>query len=447
MVRASREDPGVSSVVGTVLMLGITIAVFAGFSLVVLDQFEGSGDRLRSDLGVVQEGDRYVLQHRGGDPVPLDEATLRFAVDGAPTELPLAELAGQTADGSLWHVGESLCLSGPQPPCEYDGSQITSLLVIHRNAVLFSDAGGSVAVPGITVTYLSGGSATAGTLTGLAGAQSASDAGAEATLAEGATNVPGGTATATFSGTAVASSSATNPSHALAGQLSGDTSDQRAVLDADDDYVQVSGFTLPASANGVSAVTIGFEGRKQSSGGSDPQVRLSYSVGGVTGATTATATLATTTDGHVTATVTADRAWTVAALASLAVRVEVTNNPSRDAGIDHVYATVQYSTAPTTVYALDARLDFASVPAASGHQVQLRYRTTGDTFTVQVWDGSTYTTRGGTLSSTSAAVWTYTLAAAEWNGGAPRLRIVDADPAGTTQGTVAIAYARVVSTP
>lgn len=436
-----------SSVVGTVLMLGITIAVFAGFSLVVLEEFEGSSGRLRADLGAVQEGDRYVLQHRGGDPVPLEQVTLRLAIDGVPTEMPLTDLAGQTADGTLWHVGESLCLSGPQPPCEHDGSQITDLLVVHDNAVVFADTGGSTVVPGTTVTYLSGATVATGGLAGLAGAQSASDSGAEATLTEAGTLLPGGTATATFSGSAVASSSATDPANALGGALSGDASDLRALLGADGDWVEVSGLALPAAANGVSSVTLGFEGRKESTGGSSPQVQLTYTVSGAPGATTATATLSSTADGHVTATVTGDRAWTVADVAALAIRVEVTNNPSRDAGIDHVYATIQYSTAPTTVYELDAQLDFGAVPAASSHQVQLRYETSGESFEVQVWDGSAYTARGAALSSTASAVWTYTLTAAEWNGGAPRLRVVDGDPASTTQGTLAIAYARVVSTP
>jgi hypothetical protein len=88
------------------------------------------------------------------------------------------------------------------------------------------------------------------------------------------------------------------------------------------------------------------------------------------------------------------------------------------------------------------------VPRGSTHTLEVRARTSGEPFSVQVWDGATWTTRA--TVATVAPAWadvSHGLTAAEWNGGTVRVRFVDAntgpDP---TADTLEVDHLRVVST-
>jgi hypothetical protein len=427
-------------------MLGITITVFAGFSLFVLEEFSEQSDTLRAELEVLQDGDRYVLQHNGGEPLELGQGRLVVTLGGARDEVPLTALAAQTGDGSWWRIGESLCVSGPAP-CHYDHEQVEALQLVYGNAVVLSetDAGG----PASVTTFVTGSLVVTGTVGSFSAAQSSRDSNAEATLAEDAVVVPAGAATGTFSGAETFSNLAASPNNALAGSLSGDGTEARAMLDDTGDWVEVAGFALPGTATSVTSVTIGFEGSSAATTGSLPQVRLSYYLVAddpAAGPSVLDQTLTSTTDAQFTLSVTGDRTtWTVDDVETMRVRVEVVNNPNRDARIDHVYAIVGYEKAATTVYELEVELGVAGVPERDLHTLQLDYRVVGDSFTVKVWDSDAaqYVQRG-TLSAATSTGWSWTLTEAEYNGGAPRLLFEDV-ASDATPGTLYLDYVRVVS--
>lgn len=94
-------------------------------------------------------------------------------------------------------------------------------------------------------------------------------------------------------------------------------------------------------------------------------------------------------------------------------------------------------------YELDIEAGFSGVPSGT-NELQIRYRITGDTepVDIQVGDGAGGWTTRGTLSSTTFANFTYTLAAGEYNGGSPQIRFIDTSDDGT-QTTVEIDYARI----
>lgn len=90
----------------------------------------------------------------------------------------------------------------------------------------------------------------------------------------------------------------------------------------------------------------------------------------------------------------------------------------------------------------------ATVPRGTTHTLEVRARTTGEPFDVQVWNGTTWTTRG-TVDAVAPA-WdaiSHGLAAGEWDGGTVRTRFV-----ATGSGVDAVAdalsveYLRVVAT-
>jgi hypothetical protein len=88
------------------------------------------------------------------------------------------------------------------------------------------------------------------------------------------------------------------------------------------------------------------------------------------------------------------------------------------------------------------------VPVGSTHTLEVRARTTGEPFDVQVWDGATWTTRAS--AAAAAPAWgnaSHGLTAAEWNGGTVRVRFVDAGTgADPVADTLEVDHLRVVST-
>jgi flagellin-like protein len=292
-----------------------------------------------------------------------------------------------------------------------------------------------------TRTYPASFAATTGTLAAFASLQSDTDAGAEAVLAEGLVAGPPATGGPTkFSGTTASTGSATSPNNALA------SDDVRATMGTTGGFLEVTGLDLPAGALTVTAVTIGFEGRKDATGGTDPTVRLDHRVGAgayVTGTNLAVTANADT--DHVRALA---GPFTVADVEAMTVRLFHVTDTNRDVQVDHVFATVTYTTAGADQYQMSIQLDWAGVPAGAAHMLELRYRVTspGDTFTLQVWNGATWRSCPGSLDATTPTVRACPLVLpAEYLAGSPRVRLVDATPSGAAQGTLYLDSVRVAS--
>lgn len=122
-------EEAVSSVVGTVLMLGITVAVFGGLSVVALDYVsDHRPSGARSDLSAVEGGQSLLLTHQGGESFQVG-GRLLVNVDGYEVEVGLddASLAGlglpslaQLGLDDSWSTGDTLCVWGDDASCLYD---------------------------------------------------------------------------------------------------------------------------------------------------------------------------------------------------------------------------------------------------------------------------------------------------------------------------------------
>lgn len=190
-----------------------------------------------------------------------------------------------------------------------------------------------------------------------------------------------------------------------------------------------------------------------------PTATLSYTltVGGlpVTGATTlaqpltcAACTYSTAstsgTDASYQVSVVGDRAWTLANIADVAVRVTYATDTGSDVEVDLVYLYVTVTTTPTT-FNTQIDLSFTGVTNLPTQVFQMRYKVSGDTFRVYAMTGATPRLCPGTLASAAFAVFTCTLTTAEYNGGAPILRVKDVTPSGTLEGKLFVEYARMSS--
>lgn len=309
-----------------------------------------------------------------------------------------------------------------------------------------------------TYTYVDDGYAATGTIDDptLAPAKEASaNDGVLVTLEEGAVAGSAGSAGPTkFSGTTAVTGGALNKDDALT------SDDARASLDTAGststtlgDSIEVSGFDLPANADGVTAVTIGYEGRK-ANGGTDPSARIDYKLGsGSYNNGTAFTEDQEGTDIDRTRALTGS--FTVSDVESMTVRVGRVSGGNKDIEVDHVFVQVTYTTSPQTTYQLEAQLNWTSVPGLPGSTVQnveLRYRTETDTFKAQVWDFTANLGAGGwrdclgTLSSAALTSFSCPLdPLTENSGGIVRMRFTDVATSGTSPGKLHIDHARVAS--
>lgn len=461
VVGSGQAEGGVSSVVGTVLMLAVTIAVFGGLSVVVLAEIRSTESPPEADLAFVNDGTRAILTHRGGEPIPLEGSFLLLNVDGSEVRLEMtdAAIASQTADGKAWRIGETLCLSGSSPSaagrtCLFEAQTILGVAVIAGGGLL-ADEGLRAADVVVQVTYVSGSTTTKGTVGPLAAAQDGADGSAATTITEGSTFTPAGTGGPTKFNGATTATNPTNGATSAGSVLASD--DVHATMDGDGDYIEVTGIDLPSNVASITSVTLGYEGRKTGSG-SNPTTSLDYKVGSGTYNLGASITESQTgTDVDRTRPLCATQvdctsgSFTAANLEAMTVRVFHVTDTTPNVLVDHVFVTVAYTTVASTTYSLDVELQFAGSDDGSSETLQLRYQTSGDTFRVQVWDddvgpSGAFVNRG-TLSSAGAfATFTYQLqTAGEFSGGTPRIRLVDLAPTGTSAGSLQLDYARVVT--
>ncbi len=143
MVERADKDLAVSSVIGTVLMLGITVSVFAGVSIAVLTQFDEQDETPQSTLSILRGDSAYLLRHKGGDAIPLDSGFIRVGLEGLYVDYPLTAFSGDTTDGTHWRLGESLCVS-----CIIPGQTITGAYLIVSGTLLANE--GTVSTTGLS---------------------------------------------------------------------------------------------------------------------------------------------------------------------------------------------------------------------------------------------------------------------------------------------------------
>lgn len=285
----------------------------------------------------------------------------------------------------------------------------------------------------VTYSYVTSNTVTTGTVTNFANAQSGSDSNAVATLTEA--NTGSSSAPDRYGTTNAGTGTNTN-------EADGAPDDVYATLADDGAYARIGGFATTTGT--ITKVEIAFEG-KYTGAYSNDYLRLAYRISGTTGSTLQDISL-TSTDATTYKDVTADRAWTWTDITNMDVQGTFNKNGGEDSidiQVDALWIRVTYT---TLAYAMSIRMDTTGVPAGTNHDLELRYKTTGDTYRVDVYDGAAWNARGATLSAALLTGWTYALTAAEYNSGAPAIRVIDLTPAGTTQGTLDLEYVRVKTT-
>lgn len=137
-----RGEEAVSSVVGTVLMLGVTLAVFTGLGVVVLSEFEDQQAAPRADLALVQQDSGVLILQQGGEPVPLGVARIVVNVGGSEQVTPVSAMPGAAALGPTLDLGEALCIQGSDGTrCLYPPAQDVRGVLLVADGFLMAQSG------------------------------------------------------------------------------------------------------------------------------------------------------------------------------------------------------------------------------------------------------------------------------------------------------------------
>jgi fibronectin type 3 domain-containing protein len=345
---------------------------------------------------------------------------------------------------------DHLFFATPGAPSATDFTAVNGIAYYYKVSALNAIGEGplsnelSATPSGPVKTFTSSNIPTTGTVTNFANAQSDSDAGAEATLTEANTAAP--TVHTLNANSTEASSGWTTPTNGWA------SDNQYAKATASNKLLRY-GLTNPSGSGAITSVVIKAEvSILDATPPPDDKFRLTACFSTNNCGTEGPSTGAATTDSVISYDVTSAKpgggAWTWTDLNNLQARVKTDATGSVDGTwqVDRVW--IEATSTPPAIQKLEVQFLFTGVPGGATKSLELSYRVapSTDTFIVQVWNGTAWTTRGTALNATSATDWTYMLTAAEYQGGSPKIRFLDAT-SGSAQGVLYVGYARIVTTP
>ncbi len=136
---------------------------------------------------------------------------------------------------------------------------------------------------------------------------------------------------------------------------------------------------------------------------------------------------------------------TVSEISTLDIDFRNNDGGGSDAvSFDYVWIEVSYNGAST--YDLNITTDTTSVPVDTNHYLEINYsRDASDTYNVSIYNGTAWNANRGSLNA-AAGTWSVlnvSLTTGEYNGGNPRIRYIDTNPSGTSQGNLYIDYQRI----
>lgn len=146
-----RDEEAVSDVVGTMLMLVVTMAVFGGLAIGVLAYVQAQPHAPRASLAVNRDTGSLLIANKGGESVAVAAASVRVNVAGTMYTYPASRFPGAASLGTDIDIGESLCVQGAAPSCIFGPTDDVrgAMLVAGNSAlVLDGDIGGAAGCSG-----------------------------------------------------------------------------------------------------------------------------------------------------------------------------------------------------------------------------------------------------------------------------------------------------------
>lgn len=222
------------------------------------------------------------------------------------------------------------------------------------------------------------------------------------------------------------------------------SNNQRSSMTGSGTAVHVTGFDVPGDPSSITAFAISLESQRGTGGSTNPNVQLEYQFDAACSGTwtTAGSTFGVTTTSDTTTTRSVSGTFTVVQIETLCVRARVTNAASRPLLTDALSVTVTYS-GTTTTHDLNLELGWNGLdPLALNGLLEVDYRVaSGETYTVEKFNGATWTACSGSLTSTAGTTYQCTMSLAELLGGSPLVRILGVSDSGAPS-TLRLDHAR-----
>lgn len=108
-MKSERTDEAVSEIVGTVLLLGITV-IFFFLLCVVMPLYPSSSPPSTNLVGMI-EGEYLLLEHRGGEALNLETKVILTTSEGTSKSITIGDknyLNNEARQDNLWGIGEWL---------------------------------------------------------------------------------------------------------------------------------------------------------------------------------------------------------------------------------------------------------------------------------------------------------------------------------------------------
>jgi len=113
-MKNKKTNLGVSDVIGTILLLGMAVALFSVLSAVVLSYpFQPSTPTVDIIGFVDTENNNIVLEHRGGEDLPLNTKIIVIINNTDRYQMNLSDdflLSNKSKEDGFWNIGENVII-------------------------------------------------------------------------------------------------------------------------------------------------------------------------------------------------------------------------------------------------------------------------------------------------------------------------------------------------
>ena len=133
-----RKNKGVSAIIGTVLLLGITIVCFAVLNFIIFS-FQSQPPVPSANIVGSFKGDSIIIEHNGGESLHSDTMVILSFPNDYLWIGSTGELLNDINNDSFWNIGEQVQINSSEYPEEVQNSSvIISVVDVKSNYVVMT---------------------------------------------------------------------------------------------------------------------------------------------------------------------------------------------------------------------------------------------------------------------------------------------------------------------
>jgi FlaG/FlaF family flagellin (archaellin) len=123
-----RKNKAVSAIVGTVLLLGITMVCFSVLNFVIFS-FQSQSSIPYANLVGSFKGESIIIEHNGGEPLKSDTMLILYFPNNFTWINSTGKLLDDLNGDSYWNIGEQVQVNSSDYPEEVTDSTVTISII------------------------------------------------------------------------------------------------------------------------------------------------------------------------------------------------------------------------------------------------------------------------------------------------------------------------------